>query len=96
MFLGYVENLCDWRLHEPTIENAEFLVGRAYIECLVFANESGYVDLFCRASPSRPAYRYLHYALEVEDPEEWWLVRHYDFRGYVNRPDWDLGLLSRF
>ena len=63
------------------------LVGPVHTEGLLFRNSSGYVDLYVRASVSIPRYRFVHYHMNVSEPDSWWRATVYRYIKSVQRPD---------
>ena len=74
---------------EVTMSSMRALAGPVFTEGYAFADYTGNVDLYVRASRSMPMCRYVHYALDAREPAYWWSARRSRLVGRVDRPDWE-------
>ena len=74
---------------QVTMSSMRELAGPVFTEGYAFADYTGNVDLYVRASRSMPMCRYMHYMLDAREPTHWWSARRCWLIGRVDRLDWE-------
>ena len=85
----HLGNVLDYYFQgDGAVAHNDEIAGPVHLEGYAFLNYDGKVDLYVRATFSRPTMRFAHYKLDVQDPAEFWRARHYMFMGRIDRPEW--------